>query len=1371
MIPILYTAGETAFTSNGLGRLSDVIKCTVKEALNGVYELEMVYPVTGIHYNDIAEHTIISAYTDDTHTRQPFEVYRISRPFNRRVTINAWHISYRLRTMVVRPFTASTCSSAIESFSNSIMGDNPFTFATDKATNGSMAVVVPTVARSLMGGIEGSFIDTYGGEWEYNGFTCSLKNRRGTDTGVSIRYGKNLTDLKKITDTSNMFSGIVPYWSGRDENDQEIQVYYDGIIYAEDRSAFPYDKIIAVDASENFQSEPTQSELEAWGESYISRKGVTDIQKSIDVSFIELWQTEEYKNVAALQRLFIGDSVHVYYNALGVDNTARIVSYEYDVIAEQYNSMTLGNVKASLKSEVQADIDSAKASWGGNIDARLAALSAEIASTTVYLQGQIDAKIETWYQSADPSTAWTTAAERANHIGDLWYYTGESTATLTQNSTYRFSGSGWEEVEVSEDVFDKIDGKSAIFYGAPSGTYSGVTEGDYLVDSTDGSTYQYHNNAWVKVTDYGTEIAELGNTLQSQIDQKIETWYQSADPAASWTTAEKAQHLGDLWYYTGSSTSTFTQNATYRYSLSGGTYKWQECEASKDVFDEIDGKSAIFYGTPTGTYSGVEDGDYLVDSTDGSTYRRNNNQWVKVTDYTSAVETVENALQTQIDAKIETWYQSTDPASSWNTSALKAQHVGDLWFYTGSTTSTRTQNATYRYSGSGSSYSWTECEVSEDLFDAIDGKSTIFYGTPSETYTGAENGDYLVDNTDGSTYRRNNGQWVKVTDYNSVISSVETALQAQIDAKIETYYQSTDPASSWTTTALKAQHVGDLWFYTGSTTSTRTQNATYRYTVSGSTYSWTECEVSTEIFDQIDGKSTIFYGAPTGSYTGVSVNDYLVDPNTSITYRWSGSQWVKVTDWSSDIATAVSNATNLITGGLGGYVVINTDANDKPQEILIMDTASVATAVHVIRINKNGIGFSSNGYNGPFTNAWTIDGNLVADFITTGTMSANRIKGGTLSLGGAGNADGVILIYNASGQEIGRWDKDGIKAVEGVHLAGTIYLGYETANKKVYGVIDYRSFLFTDTSGNDFFEVADMRDTSGSATITDSFTGDGSKKNFLPSLPISSMTSVKVNGTTTSAYTWASNVVTMTTAPANGATVVITYKTTSTNAKYYTFGIRKTNSTKGGLSVAEGKSGEASGFCSHVEGDNCVASSDATHANGYYTTAASPYQTVIGAYNLVDRAGRYAFIIGNGSSSGRSNALTVTWAGDVAASGALTTGGDLTVGGTITSGIPMWKTVQKSVSVSVAAGSAVSILANTDEGDITKPAFDIGTQTGYTPVAAVKVTSGHNDLVIRAYNAEATGTGVMVAVRNVATASRTGTVTIEVLYLKNTYQA
>lgn len=134
------------------------------------------------------------------------------------------------------------------------------------------------------------------------------------------------------------------------------------------------------------------------------------------------------------------------------------------------------------------------------------------------------------------------------------------------------------------------------------------------------------------------------------------------------------------------------------------------------------------------------------------------------------------------------------------------------------------------------------------------------------------------------------------------------------------------------------------------------------------------------------------------------------------------------------IQMAVENATQLITGAKGGYVILDCgeNADGHPEQILIMDSPEKETAVNVIRINKNGIGFSTSGYGGPYANAWTIDGNLVADFITTGTMFADRIRGGTLLIGGTGSGqNGEITVRDAKGELIAVIDINGVDIRKG----------------------------------------------------------------------------------------------------------------------------------------------------------------------------------------------------------------------------------------------------------------------------------------------------------------------------------------------------
>lgn len=355
MKPILYPAGETQFRNNGIGRLADAVKCIVTEERNGQYELEMQYPITGTHYADILEERIIAARHDDSDDIQPFRIYKITRPMNGVVTVNARHISYQLSKVAVMPFVAGNCVEALSGLVQNGVGDCPFTMWTDKMVEARFSVDQPSSFRSLLGGVSGSILDVYGpGEYEWDRFTVKFHSHRGTDQNVYIRYGKNMTDVKKTSDTSNLWTGILPFWAGTDEAEQAVLVTLpEKVIYSDFVDDYVYKMVVPVDLSSVFETMPTEEQLRTRAQSYVRGNAADGIPASIDVSFVALWQTEEYKNWAPLQKLKLCDTVTVYHRGLGIENKAKIVSVTYNVLLERYEKMTIGEVKTNLGDSIR----------------------------------------------------------------------------------------------------------------------------------------------------------------------------------------------------------------------------------------------------------------------------------------------------------------------------------------------------------------------------------------------------------------------------------------------------------------------------------------------------------------------------------------------------------------------------------------------------------------------------------------------------------------------------------------------------------------------------------------------------------------------------------------------------------------------------------------------------------------------------------------------------------------------------------------------------------------------------------------------------------------------------------------------------------
>ena len=355
MKPILFQKGTTSFNNEGIGRLSSAITAKTRDGINNIMELEMVYPMDGEHFSEIEEGSLILASHDESGEEEPYQVYGISRPMNGKVTINAWHWSYMLNGIILRPIRANSLALAISNISGNCINSCPFVFRTTMTNGKPFALTNPVTVRQALGGIEGSFIDTYGGEWEFKGNVCTLKNRLGQDTDVVIKYGKNLTDVNRKTSIYNWWTGIVPYYTS-----DAVSVYYNGIIYSQAaQTATGFDIVIPVDCSGDFESVPTQQQMQTWGQNYVTNNARNAIPSTIDISFAALWQTEEYKDIAALERLSLGDTVTVMHEALGINHTARIVATEWDVLAERYTKMTIGSVRANIAQKIQNTVSKA----------------------------------------------------------------------------------------------------------------------------------------------------------------------------------------------------------------------------------------------------------------------------------------------------------------------------------------------------------------------------------------------------------------------------------------------------------------------------------------------------------------------------------------------------------------------------------------------------------------------------------------------------------------------------------------------------------------------------------------------------------------------------------------------------------------------------------------------------------------------------------------------------------------------------------------------------------------------------------------------------------------------------------------------------
>ena len=344
--PILYNATETNFDHNGIGILSACVSCEVTEEANGAFELAMQYPMDGVHFAEIGDRAIIKAKADQFRDPQLFRVYAISKPMNGIATVLAEHISYDLSGIPVSVFTAENASAAMVGLNQNSVVYCPFLFSTDKTSASKFSVTVPGSIRSKLGGSAGSILDVYGGELEFDNFSVILHTHRGQNRGVSIRYGKNLTDIQQDQNCSNVATGVYPYWAGEVDGKTVLVEVPERVVNAP--GTYNFVKVRTLDLSSEFETQPTVEQLRSKTQSYIKNNNIGIPSVSWSVSFEQLSKSEEYKHLALLERVSLFDTVNVEFPALGVSATAKAVKMVYDVIADRVKSVTLGSVRANI---------------------------------------------------------------------------------------------------------------------------------------------------------------------------------------------------------------------------------------------------------------------------------------------------------------------------------------------------------------------------------------------------------------------------------------------------------------------------------------------------------------------------------------------------------------------------------------------------------------------------------------------------------------------------------------------------------------------------------------------------------------------------------------------------------------------------------------------------------------------------------------------------------------------------------------------------------------------------------------------------------------------------------------------------------------
>jgi len=340
-------------TTNGLGNIHP-LTCVVNEVLNGEYEAELTVSANEKYFSLLNIGTLLEIELDAVRGKQIFEVYYVSKPMNEIVSVRCQHITYRLNKIPVSTFSSTGAVYTVNSLLSHVIGSNDFTMTTDITnTTSEFELTIPRYFRECLGGYEGSILDVFRGEYEWDNLTVKMLAHRGSDEGVRIAYGKNLTDFSQEENNQNVFTSVLGY------------AIVDGVTY----TGNVYDKVVAtnkkvkiVDFSSDYTSGqvPTVSELTDKAQAYATNNDIESPQVSISISFVPLYETEEYKNIAPLERVNLGDTVHVYFDKLGVEATSRVIKTTWNVLKKRYDSVELGDLRANLNSVLEEQSEQTK---------------------------------------------------------------------------------------------------------------------------------------------------------------------------------------------------------------------------------------------------------------------------------------------------------------------------------------------------------------------------------------------------------------------------------------------------------------------------------------------------------------------------------------------------------------------------------------------------------------------------------------------------------------------------------------------------------------------------------------------------------------------------------------------------------------------------------------------------------------------------------------------------------------------------------------------------------------------------------------------------------------------------------------------------
>ena len=439
--PILYEANETDFFSLGLGPIKTATEAFVTEERNGTFIFEGKVLVDDEIYSLLQENRIIKADVSPTLTDQRFRIKRIVPNHDGQAEIYAEHVSYLSQELPMKPEVSisGNASAALNAWKSAILDDNPFIVDSDIGTINKTNWRIDKVEnpRQALGGVEGSILDVWGGEYRFDNYHISLLKKRGTTANTILAYGRNITDFEQERNIMTTYTTLYPFAIYTDDKEEEQIVTIDGyVVDCENIADYPNRNVLPVDFSNEFEHDevPTKAKLKQLAQDYIKNNDIGIPKTSIKVSFLDLAQTADYADIATLETVELCDDVRVHYEKLGVDTIAKVIRTKWNVLRGAYEEIEIGEKRTTLSSIINDTQTSIKEIENQTGSAIIAANGKNMIFHGLFGENG----------EGEPT---------AVRVGDMWYKpNGEDT------EFYIWDGTVWAFI-MSTAKFDEIDKK------------------------------------------------------------------------------------------------------------------------------------------------------------------------------------------------------------------------------------------------------------------------------------------------------------------------------------------------------------------------------------------------------------------------------------------------------------------------------------------------------------------------------------------------------------------------------------------------------------------------------------------------------------------------------------------------------------------------------------------------------------------------------------------------------------------------------------------------------------------------------------------------------------------------------------------------